>query len=418
MLKIIFSLLFAVGCSTSSGTDLEITVSPMTAQEIAPSTAIVSPTNIPLNTTLPADAVNPFPDIKLTSAFPGFEPGFIGERPIFYTTFPDDKRDAVIADQDGSVYRVSGSTVTKLLDISNKISRIGEEEGLLGFAFDPDFSTNRFFYVYYSAQSPRRSLISRFEFDYDLGVADPSSELTLLEVKQPFSNHNGGMLAFGPDGYLYIGVGDGGSRADPMENGQNLETLLGAILRIDVDNNFVGNNSNYSIPSNNPFVGTPGAREEIWAFGIRNPWRFSFDRITGKLWLADVGQDQWEEIDVVESGGNYGWPIMEGFDCFKISECIKTGLEPPVAVYGREDGCSVTGGYVYSGNEIPELKGAYVYGDFCSGNIWAILYVDGKLKHSQQITRSHFPLASFGEDYEGELYAVTFGGIFKLTKTN
>ncbi|MGZ4869624.1 MAG: PQQ-dependent sugar dehydrogenase, partial [Halobacteriota archaeon] len=260
------------------------------------------------------------------------------------------------------------------LNISDRVAS-GGELGLLGLAFPPQFSANGSFYVYYTADNPLRSVLSRFSVSRANGSqADANSEEVVLQVAQPFSNHNGGQIAFGPDGYLYIGLGDGGSEGDPLGNGQNRSTLLGKILRIDVSS---GSGSlNYSMPRDNPFVGNlQGFREEIYAYGLRNPWRFSFDPVTGRLWAGDVGQDRIEEIDIVKSGGNYGWNIMEGTLCYSPpSGCNQTGLILPVWEYDHSIGYAVTGGFVYRSEMFPELVGAYVYGDYGSGRIWALRY--------------------------------------------
>ena len=292
------------------------------------------------------------------------------------------------------------------LDIRDRVSDRGNEEGLLGLAFDPGHSENGHLYVYYSAAEPRRSVISRFSVAAG-SVADPASERVLLEIAQPFSNHNGGQIAFGPDGYLYVGVGDGGKAGDPFGNGQDRSTLLGTILRIDVG--AVDRDGTYGIPADNPFAAdVGGARPEIWAYGLRNPWRFSFDPETGELWTADVGQDRYEEIDLIAPGRNYGWNIMEGTSCFSPRRgCSTEGLEPPIVEYGRGDGCSVTGGYVYRGTRLPSLYGAYVYGDFCSGKIWALRY-DGGVTEHLEIVDSELRISSFGVDRSGELYILSF----------
>jgi glucose/arabinose dehydrogenase len=301
------------------------------------------------------------------------------------------------------------------LDIRDRVSESANEEGLLGLAFGPDYSANGYFYVYYSAASPRRSVISRFSVSQsNPNLADPGSETIILEIPQPFGNHKGGQLAFGLDGYLYIGLGDGGSAGDPFGNGQNIGTVLGKILRIDVRR--VSEGRSYGIPPDNPFVGVEGAREEIWAYGLRNPWRFSFDTETGFLWAGDVGQDRWEEIDVVEKGLNYGWNIMEGRHCFSPAvDCDTAGLEPPVAEYDRSDGCSITGGYVYRGSDIPLLVGTYVYGDFCSGRIWGLRYDSVTVTGQALLVDSDLSITSFGQDLEGNLYVLSRNeGIYSI----
>ncbi len=238
----------------------------------------------------------------------------------------------------------------------------------------------------------------------------------VLEIGQPFSNHNGGQLAFGPDGFLYIGMGDGGSGGDPQGNGQNMNVLLGKLLRIDPSGPSGGRS--YRIPPDNPFAGRSGVREEIWASGFRNPWRFSFDSPAGDLWLADVGQSTREEIDVVTKGGNYGWAVMEGGGCFRGNDCDRAGLIPPVFDYPTSGGnCSVTGGFVYRGEALPQLRGAYVYGDYCSGRIWALRYDGSRVTEQREIADAAFQISSFAVDREGNLYALAHsdsGGVFKL----
>jgi len=303
------------------------------------------------------------------------------------------------------------------LDISDRVNRGGDEEGLLGLAFDPEYQANGYFYVYYSAANPRRSILSRFGLEQGTSaVGDLQSEVIVLEVEEPFANHNGGQIAFGPDGYLYIGLGDGGAGGDPEGNAQDLSTLLGSILRIDVSG--LSRTGGYSIPADNPFVDTAGARTEIWAFGLRNPWRFSFDRDTELLWAADVGQNAWEEIDIITGGGNYGWNTMEGFHCYSpASGCDRSGLMLPLVEYDHSQGCSVTGGYVYRGKNIPALQRYYIYGDYCSGNIWALRYQDNIVTQNILLTKSDLQITSFGEDQAGNLYILSRqGGIYTLVQ--
>jgi len=297
------------------------------------------------------------------------------------------------------------------LDLSAKVL-VSSEEGLLGLALAPDFAQSGVFYVYYSAPNPRRSVLSRFRAEGN--AADPASETVILEIPQSFANHNGGQILFGPDGYLYVGLGDGGSARDPMGNGQNLNTLLGKLLRIDVSGA-----ATYRVPPDNPFVGRQDVRPEIWALGLRNPWRFSFDRETGRLWLADVGQNAREEIDIVAKGGNYGWSIMEGSQCLSGGTCDRSGLSLPLFDYARvSPHCSVTGGFVYRGRQIPGLVGAYLYSDYCSGFIWALRERDGAVTEQAEIGRAGFQVSSFAEGNDGELYVLEHsgsgGGIYKI----
>ena len=304
------------------------------------------------------------------------------------------------------------------MDIRERVSDRGNEEGLLGLAFDPAYESNGYFYVYYSAANPRRSVVSRFSVDPgDPDRADPSSEVEILAVPQPYSNHNGGHVVFGPDGYLYVGLGDGGSANDPRGNGQDRTTLLGTIIRIDVST--LDSIGRYSIPPGNPFAGEGGGvRPEIWAYGLRNPWRFNFDPATGDLWAADVGQNAWEEVDLIRPGANYGWNVMEGAHCTprrgltgllrSADDCDRAGLELPVVEYGRDDGCSITGGYVYRGGRLPSLAGAYVYGDFCSGRIWALRAEGGAVVEHRLLVDSSLSLSAFGENPAGELFMLSF----------
>ena len=232
-----------------------------------------------------------------------------------------------------------------------------------------------------------------------------------MEVEQPFRNHNGGMIAFGPDGMLYVGLGDGGSAGDPSGNGQNPGTLLGTILRIDPEQPAQG--APYAIPADNPFVGESGARGEVWAYGLRNPWRFSFDSKTGDLWVGDVGQNALEEVNIVYPGVNYGWNVMEGTSCFRSPSCTGDNLQAPVAEYGHSLGCSITGGYVYRGQRVRELEGVYLYADFCSGRIWGLRHDGAAVTAQAELAKAPFEISSFGEDAEGEVYVVGFdGGIY------
>jgi glucose/arabinose dehydrogenase len=305
---------------------------------------------------------------------------------------------------------------TVFLDIEAQVEDEGNEEGLLGLAFHPDYETNGYFYVNYTASNPDRTVISRFQVSSDQDKANEGSELVLLEFNQPYSNHNGGQLSFGPDGYLYIAVGDGGSGGDPQGHGQNLKTLLGSILRLDVDHPEEG--KNYGLPADNPFMdNTEGFREEIYAYGLRNPWRFSFDSENGQLWTGDVGQNSYEEIDIIEKGGNYGWNIMEASHCFKPSEnCDTNGLKQPVWEYNRSRGdVSITGGFVYRGPTISELEGLYVYADYVTGRLWSLDVSDPDDPKNAELLQAPFPISSFGTDQDNDLYICGFDGkIYKF----
>ena len=381
----------------------------------SPTPSGVSPSLSP-ETSIPASATQepvpaPLEPMRVTQAFPNIS----YPRMVHLTYADDDTNRLFLVLQPGQIIvfpnKEETTSSTIFLDIRERVSDAGNEEGLLGLAFDPEYRTNGFFYVYYSASSPRRSILSRFSMSRDdPNRANPASELILLEVSQPFPNHNGGNLVFGPEGYLYVGLGDGGFRGDPRDNGQNRRTLLGSILRIDVSATRLG--QPYTIPPDNPFVGLGnGVREEIWAYGLRNPWRFTFDRATGQLWAGDVGQNDYEEVDIIRPGLNYGWDIMEGLHCYppSIEACDQQGLEPPIIEYSQaEGGCSITGGYVYRGSRLPSLYGAYIYGDFCSGKVWALRYNGAQVTEHAELVDSRLQISAFGEGQDGEVYILSF----------
>jgi glucose/arabinose dehydrogenase len=282
-----------------------------------------------------------------------------------------------VVEQAGRIRIVDGTALVDrpFLDIGAEV-RSGGEQGLLGLAFHPDFPTDPRFYVDYT-DLDGNTVVSEFRLDAaDPNLADPASERRLLHIDQPYANHNGGAVVFGPDGMLYVAMGDGGSGGDPHGNGQRTDTLLAKILRIDVDAPAAGAGLAYGIPTDNPFVGVAGARPEIWLTGLRNPWRIRFDPATGDLWIGDVGQSAWEEIDVARAGVgglNFGWNRMEGFHCYAPSEgCDQTGLTLPMAEYGHDQGCAVIGGVVVRGSGQPALDGRYVFSDSCSGNLWLL----------------------------------------------
>ena len=342
------------------------------------------------------------------------------DAPLFLTTAPGDQTRAFVVEQGGRIRIIRNDALvpTPFLDISGRIAS-GGERGLPGLAFHPQYATNGRFVVYYTNTSGDVRIAS-YKVTADPDLADPASEQILLAVPHPsFSNHNGGMVVFGPDGRLYAGIGDGGSGGDPNGNGQNRNTLLGKLVRLDV--NGAGQ---ASVPSDNPFVGQPGMRPEIWSYGLRNPWRFSFDRLTGDLYIGDVGQNAREEIDVSTAasqagrGLNFGWNIMEGSACYSpASGCNKTGLTQPVLDYGHSDGCSVTGGYVYRGSAIPDLRGHYFYGDYCSG--WVKSFLLSGTRAGQPLDwatlRPGSQITSFGEDAGGEVYIIVSSGrVFRI----
>ncbi|MCK6621948.1 MAG: PQQ-dependent sugar dehydrogenase [Calditrichaceae bacterium] len=358
--------------------------------------------------------------IELQQAFPALS----FTRPVDLQHPGDGTNRLFVVEQRGviSVFEndPAAASKTTFLDIQERVDDSSNEEGLLGLAFHPDYENNGYFYVNYTATGPDRTLISRFKVSANNpNAAEPDSEVVIITIPKPFSNHNAGQLAFGPnDGYLYITTGDGGSGGDPQGNGQNRQTLLGSILRIDVDTTAPG--LQYSIPPTNPFVGNAqGYREEIYAWGVRNPWRMSFDPVTGWLWAADVGQNAWEEIDIIENGKNYGWNIMEGNHCYNPpTGCNTAGLTLPVWEYSHNLGNSVTGGYVYRGPGVPELVGKYIYADFGSGRIWALEYDGVNPAVNNQLIDTPLLIASFGVDQNQELYICAFDGkIYRFKPT-
>ena len=336
---------------------------------------------------------------------------------------PDDGTGRLFIIELGGTIRIiqNGSLLSpSFLDITSRLES-GGEKGLLGLAFHPNFGANRRFFVHYTRRVnvQLQSVISEFAASTaNPNQADASSERQLLVVDQPFDNHNGGQLAFGPDGFLYIGFGDGGSGGDPLGNAQNLQTLLGKMLRIDVDSS-AAPGKQYAIPADNPFV-TGGGLPEIWAYGLRNPWRFSFDRATGRLFAGDVGQGHWEEVDLITKGGNLGWNIMEGNHCYPpgTPSCNMAGLILPIAEYDHSaaGGAAVIGGFVYRGSVIPGLAGAYVSGDLSSGNVWG-LWQDAQGIWQQTLVLTHKLIVSaFGQDIAGELYLIDYvnGAVLRL----
>lgn len=301
-----------------------------------------------------------------------------------------------------------------LLDLRDKVydwKKPGaNEQGLLGLAMHPNFKENGYFYVYYSHTDNKRSIVSRFTVPKDTpNTADPSSEKIIMDIAQPYQNHNGGCIEFGPDGFLYIGLGDGGDRNDPLAGGQDLSSWMGSILRIDV--NAASGNKPYSIPNDNPFVNIEGAKPEIYAYGVRNPWRFGFDKETGDLWLGDVGQELWEEVNIIEKGGNYGWSRREGTHAFGNRPAVANTSAPidPVWEYDHRIGKSITGGRVYRGSRVPELAGKYLYADYVTGRVWALTYdkSTGRATANEQVVPDTIPVLAFGEDQDGEIYYLT-----------
>jgi len=354
---------------------------------------------------------NAFPSLKFTA-------------PVEFTHAGDGTDRVFVVEQNGRIRTFANKADAKsaevYLDIRDRVT-YGGEMGLLGLAFHPNFRENGLFYVNYTKDNPRETVISRFKAaSAGANKVDPGSEVVLLKFRQPYANHNGGKIAFGPDGMLYIATGDGGSANDPQNNGQKLSTYLGKILRIDVNKTDKGA---YGIPADNPFVGNKnGTLEEIYAYGLRNPWRFSFDSQTGQLWTGDVGQNELEEIDIVTKGGNYGWKIKEGAECFSPrTGCNEQNLIDPVHTYQHgSDGNSVTGGVVYRGSKIPSLRGKYVFGDFGSGKVWALSVANNKASGNQLVSGEAGQVSAFGEDANRELYVLdlTGGIIRRFTEAN
>jgi len=348
--------------------------------------------------------------VELAEAFPNLS----FTRPLFLTHSNDGTNRIFVVQQDGIIHVFpndsSATSTTIFLNIGNKLSSPIDEEGLLGLAFHPNYATNGYFYVNYTAPNLLRTVVARYSATPgNPDKADSLSEFKIFEINQPFTNHNGGMIEFGPDGYLYVGMGDGGSANDPDNYGQDRTQLLGKMLRIDVSDTTA--TRHYSIPPDNPYVGnTEGFREEIWAYGLRNPFRFSIDPVTGELWAGDVGQDAREEVDLIEKGKNYGWKYMEGSICRPPTTMCDTvpGLTLPVKDYGRSLGSTVIGGYIYRGYRRPNLLGAYIYADFFSGKIWMLRYQNGQLTSDSLLIDTSYLISSFGTDQDGELYLTNF----------
>jgi glucose/arabinose dehydrogenase len=368
----------------------------------------------------PTSTAAPFKPLqyKLVEAYPNLT----FEKPLGYEFAIDGTNRVFVVQQTGKIIVLDNSadvsTSQVFINLRNRINLGGSEKGLLGLAFHPDYKNNGFFFVNYT--NATNTVIAR----YQVNPSNPNeglydSEKVVLTFHQPYANHNGGQLVFGPDGYLYIGAGDGGSGGDPHKNGQNLKTFLGKILRIDVDK--PNGDKLYSIPTDNPFVGnSDGYFEEIYAYGLRNPWRFSFDLPRGLLWAGDVGQDTMEEVDLIEKGKNYGWNIMEGTLDFSPSSTVnKDDLVLPISEYNHSLGESITGGFVYYGNLTPSLKGVYIYGDFISGRIWA-LWLDKDLNpFNYELMDTDLNISTFGVDQNGELVIVDYNGkIYRLVEVN
>ncbi len=386
------------------------TVAPTAAnptEAVAVEVSLPTPTPMPEIAALTPDQVR----LRLEPVYNGFQ------LPVFLTHAGDGSGRRFVVEKTGKIWVIDNGAVlaTPFLDLRARITTSGNEQGLLGMAFAPNFTETGHFFVNYTDRQGT-TVVERYTVTpADRNRADPQSAFTVITVAQPASNHNSGMLHFGPDGYLYAPLGDGGAANDRFGHGQNPDTLLAKILRLDVTSDPT---QPYLIPADNPFVnadwnGRP-VRDEVWAIGLRNPWRTSFDRATGDFWIADVGQNQIEEVNVVRPGApggyNFGWPIMEGRSCFNATICDQEGLTLPVVDYRHVGGnCSVTGGYVYRGSAFPQWNGIYFYGDYCSGRIWALAPDGGSGWSNAEVLDSDLTISSFGEDEAGELYALDYG---------
>lgn len=394
----------AVAAATATVTPETVTESP------------VEPTAVPTDEPSPTPTATPrvataVTTIQLEQIASGYT------RPTFITHAFDDR--LFIVEERGLVTIIQNGErlPTPFLDIQDRVNNQANEQGLFTLVFHPDYTENGYFFINYT-RADGSSVISRMSVSDDPNRGNPASELVMLVIGQPYNNHNGGQMHFGPDGYLYIGMGDGGAAGDPLNHGQDATTLLGSMLRIDVNSD---SERGYAIPPDNPYLDIEERPNEIWGIGLRNPWRFSFDRLTGDLYVADVGQNAWEEIHLIPAGTpggiNFGWNIMEGRQCFRGSDCNQTGLDMPIWDYDHSNGCSITGGYIYRGEAHPELWGNYFFSDYCTGHIWALVpQADGEPIVNLVLQTSLGP-ASFGEDANGEVYISDHrgGGIYRLT---
>jgi glucose/arabinose dehydrogenase len=419
-------LLAACGSATSrpdqspTGRATSVPVAPTNAASVAPTDAppaAPAPTAADAPTAAPAAPGNEAADLAaLTFELEPVVEGFT--RPVHVTAANDGSNRLFVTEQYGAIWVVrDGQRLDEpFLDIRALVNANGNEQGLLSIAFHPQYAENGRFFVGYTARNGDNT-VAAYRVSDNPDRADHESGQVLLAVPDPAPNHNGGLVKFGPDGYLYIGMGDGGAAGDPWDNGQSLNSLLGKMLRIDVDNG-----EPYAIPDDNPFVNEANTQPEIWAWGLRNPWRFSFDRATGDLYIADVGQNEYEEVHFqpgTSAGGeNYGWNTVEGDACFRAETCDTSGFVPPVATYAHADqvgGCSITGGYVYRGSAFPQMNGVYLYTDYCTGYLWAMQNTDGRW-NNQSVAKFNINPSSFGEDEAGELYLTDRdgGGLYRL----
>ena len=415
MTATVLVLLLLSACAPTSSPPATAFVA--TAASIAPTPPTATATaSTAVESNTPPQAVAGEPTATSLPAFPPriqLEPAFAGFAQPVYLTHAGDPAQLYVVEQAGRIQLIIDGQVqpAPFLDITDRVGADASERGLLSVAFPTDYTESLRFYVNYTDRSGN-TVIARFRrMADDSRRADPASEEKILQIAQPAPNHNGGQLQFGPDGALYIGMGDGGRAGDPWGNAQNLQVLLGKLLRIQVTGV-----ATYTIPADNPFVDQPadGARPEVWASGLRNPWRFSFDRATGDLYIADVGQNQYEEVNFQPAdsrgGENYGWNVMEGAHCYKPpAACGAQGLTLPIAEYDHSQGCSITGGYVYRGAVFPQLTGVYFFGDFCSGRIWGTRQAADGIWQTAELLQQPLAISSFGEDAAGELYVLDYG---------
>jgi glucose/arabinose dehydrogenase len=387
--------------------DRSVSPAPPSNPPVSPSPSVAPSTSASASSAATAAAETP-PRLSIEPVLDGLD------RPVDLAWRPSEGASMFVVEQSGRIRIVRDGRLVErpFLDIADLVSA-GGERGLLGLAFLPSAEEGRFF-VYYTDRDRNQTVASYDTMGDDADRADPSSARIWLTMADEFANHNGGSLVFGPDGFLYIGTGDGGGGGDPLDSGRHLDTLLAKVLRIDVAvDQGASADPRYRIPPDNPFLETPGARPEIWLTGLRNPWRIRFDRATGDLWIGDVGQNAWEEIDVVRAGSSgldFGWNHMEGAHCFRAEDdqCDRSGLTLPVAEYGRDGGCSVTGGTVYRGSAFPTLQGWYVMSDYCSGRFWAIDAASASSEQTREpieVAATDYSISAIAEDPTGELFA-------------
>ncbi len=413
---VLIAWLLAAGCTVSAPATAPIRSPATPGAAVTPVSATVAPQLPVTQTTVAGASSSPTSTLPYTLALQPVLTGF--DHPVSLAV-ADSSNNLYVLEQQGRIWQVRDNRrgETPFLDITSLVLSDASERGLLGLAFHPQYRANRRFFVDYTRIPDGATVIAEYTADVDGRSAPSDTGRVLLVIPQPERNHNGGQLQFGPDGYLYIGMGDGGGGGDQhglSGNGQSLGTLLGKILRIDV--NVPGK---YTPAQGNPFLNRSDAKPEIWAYGLRNPWRFSFDRATGDLYIGDVGQGQYEEIDFQPAssagGANYGWRIMEGMHCYQpAAGCDETGLAPPVAEYDHSSGCAVIGGYVYRGTAFPWLQGVYLYADFCSGTVWT-LHRENNAWVNIKGLETHLPITAFTQDAQGDLYLVEYGGgLFRL----